>query len=128
MMGEMLPCKYCRESYQKYFSVLPIEDYYDTREGLTFWLYILHNLVNYKVQKEGCSFKDAVIKYENMRAGCKKIKTEIGEFGSCSVPNKSPSTPEIDAFVLRAYEKYQPKANNHIMSALKTCYEKNTRY
>ena len=44
-----LPCKYCRDSFKVYAKYLPIESFYDSREGLTYWLFKIHNLVNDKI-------------------------------------------------------------------------------
>ena len=43
-IGNMLPCKYCRESYQIYIKYIPVEMFLDSREGLCFWLYKIHEL------------------------------------------------------------------------------------
>jgi len=63
-----LPCKYCRDSYKIFFKYFDINQYLNDRMGLTFYTYILHNLVNMKLNKSKISFIDAVNKYEKIRA------------------------------------------------------------
>ena len=73
-VGEMLPCKYCRDSYKIYYKHVPIKHFIDSREGVTYWLYYIHNLVNDKVfKKNHTDFEDVVRKYEGFRAGCAKV-------------------------------------------------------
>ena len=48
----VLPCIYCRRSYKKYITELPV----DTKH-LTKWLYMIHNRVNEKLRKQGYNLK-----------------------------------------------------------------------
>ena len=52
----ILPCKYCRQSFETYMKYIPIEEFLDSREAVTYWLYRLHNLVNEKVFKKKIFF------------------------------------------------------------------------
>ena len=45
-LGHVLPCKYCRNSYNEYISELPVENFLNSRKDLTLWLYLIHNKVN----------------------------------------------------------------------------------
>ena len=47
-----LPCKYCRRSFKRFLKQLPIDDYLDSRESLTYWLYLIHDKVNQKLIKQ----------------------------------------------------------------------------
>ena len=72
-IGHVLPCKYCRESYQQYARDMPIDNFLDTRRGLCRWLYAIHNMVNEKldVPKGEIPTFEAVEKfYEKLRAKC----------------------------------------------------------
>ena len=69
-VGQMLPCKYCRDSYNIYIKYLKIDDFLDSREGVTYWLYRLHNLVNKKIYKDNINFLDIINEYESYRAKC----------------------------------------------------------
>jgi hypothetical protein len=73
-----LPCKYCRESYNIFFKYIDINNYLNDRMGITYWLYIIHNIVNYKLNKKTVDFIDVVNFYEKRRANqidknCKKL-------------------------------------------------------
>jgi hypothetical protein len=73
-----LPCKYCRESYSIFFKYININDYLDDRKGIIYWLYTIHNIVNYKLNKKKVNFIDVVSYYEKRRANqtntkCKKL-------------------------------------------------------
>ena len=123
MVGSMLPCKYCRNSYNVYIKHVPINKFVDSREGITYWLYYIHNLVNDKVFKnDSTDFEEVVKKYERFRAGCKKVKKNNDkkkEYGTCGVPK----TTELDdkyikKFVEKAEKKYKPlikKCVNNLM-------------
>ena len=72
-----LPCKYCRESFSIFFKYININSYLNDRMGITYWLFIIHNIVNYKLNKKKVDFIDVVDFYEKRRANqidkkCKK--------------------------------------------------------
>ena len=70
MVGSMLPCKYCRDSYNIYSKYVPRNKFIDSREGINYWLYYIHNLVNDKVfKKDTITFDQVVRTYEKFRAG-----------------------------------------------------------
>jgi len=89
-MANMLPCKYCRESYRRFLKKLPIDLFLDCRESLTVWIYLLHNLVNDKLRSQGYPIEDdppiqeVHRKYEGWRAKCGKIPGRKG--GTCRIP------------------------------------------
>jgi hypothetical protein len=64
-----LPCRYCRDSYRVFFRYINIRPFLDGRMGLTYWLYVIHNLVNLKLDKETVRFDKVVKRYEASRAG-----------------------------------------------------------
>ena len=47
-LGKVLPCKYCRESYDKFYEEEPLYKFLDSRKSLTKWFYNIHNKVNNK--------------------------------------------------------------------------------
>lgn len=69
IIGDILPCKYCRISYKKYINELPIHKHLSTRDELFIWLYNIHNKVNDKLRKqkhlkeEDPSLKEIFLKY-----------------------------------------------------------------
>tara|TARA_B100002019_G_C21077953_1_gene502308 strand:- start:143 stop:688 length:546 start_codon:yes stop_codon:yes gene_type:complete len=75
LVSDVLPCRYCRDSYKQYIKELPIEDHLDTRKKLAKWLYDIHNKVNDKLDvKEYPSFESVYDRYESYRAKCTKTK------------------------------------------------------
>lgn len=49
-VGHVLPCKFCRASFQQFTAELPIDA--SSRSALTHWLYTIHNLVNAKLRQQ----------------------------------------------------------------------------
>jgi len=79
LIGNVFPCKYCRDSYKLFIKDLPIENSLDSRENLTKWLYDVHNKVNEKLDVPACnipSFESITKRYEEYRAKCKKTPAE----------------------------------------------------
>ena len=75
MVGHILPCKYCRESYINFAREVPIDRFLNSRENLCKWLYIIHNKVNKKLGvSHDCvpHFTKIQQFYEQFRAKCKK--------------------------------------------------------
>lgn len=72
--ANILPCKYCRQSFLIYIKYIPIDLFLESRESLVFWLYKIHQLVNQKIFKPNANIRDVIIKYENMRAKCGTMK------------------------------------------------------
>ena len=96
-IGNILPCKYCRDSFKIYYKYLPIDHFLDSREGITYWLYTIHTLVNQKIYKENTPFYDIIKKYENYRAKCGTISKDGSldkKYKSCQ--NKYPNQINID--------------------------------
>jgi hypothetical protein len=86
-LGKVLPCKYCRESYQEFMNKLSPIDKLNTRKELTRWMYDLHNLVNDKLNvpmRERPSFEEVEKTYENYRARCAALhgKDSMEGFGT----------------------------------------------
>lgn len=66
------PCALCRKAYGEMIKYVNIDDYIDNRDGLCYWVFIIHNLVNRKLNKQLLTFDVVIHKYENMRARCGK--------------------------------------------------------
>lgn len=74
--GHVLPCRFCRESYLKFITEIPIEKYVDSRQKLFEWLFIIHNKVNEKMgDKQEASLPNIANKYERFRATCHDRKS-----------------------------------------------------
>ena len=70
-IGHVLPCKYCRASYNQYVKELPLTNaVLKDRSTLTRWLYNIHNKVNDKLGLKRCSFNKHAKQYESYRAQC----------------------------------------------------------
>jgi len=86
-LGDVLPCRHCRDSYKKFISngdTALTDDVLKNRESLTRWFYRVHNAVNDKLEmKYSVTYEDLVNRYESFRAKCEKPKsTDKG----CTVP------------------------------------------
>lgn len=75
-LGDVLPCRYCRESYQKFISsgdTALTDEALTNRETLTRWFWRVHEAVNSKLEVDyGITYEDMVEKYESFRAKCGK--------------------------------------------------------
>ena len=74
-VGNVLPCKYCRESYNNFIKQLPIDNHLNSRKDLVKWLYDIHNKVNDKLGVPKCNIptiSELNKQYEQYRAQCKK--------------------------------------------------------
>ena len=73
-VGDVLPCRYCRESYQMYIkqeSTLLCLPVMKNRQTLSKWLYDIHNKVNKKLGVTDVpSFNEVTEKYESFRSKC----------------------------------------------------------
>lgn len=81
-LGRVLPCRYCRDSYQEFFKELNLDGSLKDRKALCKWLYDMHNKVNHKLGVPECnipSFDEIVNTYEMYRAKCKKTSEEERE-------------------------------------------------
>lgn len=60
IVGQMLPCRYCRENFERHLRRYPIRA--DSRETLIVWLIDVHNLVNIHLNKPVLSREEAMEK------------------------------------------------------------------
>lgn len=52
VLQQVLPCKYCRESFKQFLTELPLKGHDGSRYQLTHWFYQMHNKVNNKLRKQ----------------------------------------------------------------------------
>jgi len=76
LVGNVLPCRYCRESYQEFIeqpgTVLSM-DTMKNRKNLVTWFYKIHNKVNKKLDvKTHPTLLEVWDKYESFRSKCHK--------------------------------------------------------
>jgi hypothetical protein len=83
LIGNVLPCKYCRDSYQEFINEPDTklnESVMKNRLTFTKWLYDIHNKINKKLDVTAVpTFEQVTEKYESFRSKCtrsvpKKIK------------------------------------------------------
>ena len=104
-LSKILPCKYCRQSYEIYIKYIPVNEFLDSRGGLCYWLYKIHELINEKIYKENISFTDVILKYEGYRAKCGKISATRNvnkKYKSCQKPTLTDDN-YINTFLKKAY-------------------------
>lgn len=119
---EMLPCKYCRQSYEVYIEYLPIEPFLETREGVTYWLYRLHDLINKKLFVDSPPFEEVVKKYEKIRAKCSKMVKDGDKekkYNSCQIKIKT-NDELIKEFSYNAIALYKNLADSMIEKLYKS--------
>ena len=95
--GYILPCVFCRKSYQEFIKSDPtkIDNYLENRESLTRWGYLMHELVNKKLGVTyGISYEDMVQQYEKARIKClpqfkECITNPIDKYEACLAIDKS---------------------------------------
>lgn len=103
----VLPCIYCRESFTKFITELPLSDaYLKGRFELCYWLYLMKDKVNKKlIAQESELVKYKILKYENC------LDTETCNRKIKNVERKYMKTIPTPPFkqVLERYEKYRGK-------------------
>ena len=76
LVGDVLPCRYCRESYQKFIKghgTCLDDSVMRSRKTLTNWLYRIHNKVNKKLGYTNTpGIKEVTDRYESYRSKCTK--------------------------------------------------------
>ena len=117
-LGDVLPCKYCRDSYKEFIKKEPTMlnlDTMESRETLTRWGMALHDAVNNKLGVDyGVTYEELCYKFESYRAKC--TKKENG----CKMPldDKAESykkadiyrAPLLDKKTCLAFEQYAVNA------------------
>jgi len=84
-IGNVLPCRYCRESYQQFIkegSTKLTKTVMKNRQTLSKWLYDIHNKVNKKLEVKSenvPSFEEVTQKYESFRSRCSNKSPDIIE-------------------------------------------------
>ena len=130
-LGDMLPCKYCRNSYKIYTKHMPIDNFLDSREGVTYWLYRMHNLVNQKVFKDQPEFRDVVRTYEGMRAKCGIVNRDNDinkKYKSCQRIKGELNEDYINEYTNYALSNYKELADNYEIDLMKSDENPNIDY
>lgn len=118
-LGYVMPCVFCRESYNKFIKESPIDKFLVGRIQLCYWLYKLKDKVNKKLIKQ----ENECLKYENEKL-IKKLKDKkinktqykcLFDKLKNDILYTESSPPFID--VLNNYEQYRASCNKKT----KTC-------
>jgi len=65
LVGEILPCNLCRDSYKLFLKKIPLnKKVMSSRKNLTFWVFKIHNLVNKKLGCKVLSYSELMKKYK----------------------------------------------------------------
>lgn len=81
-IGHVLPCKYCRNSYNQFITELPMtREVLSGRKALEQWLWKIHDMVNAKLGTKSESQGAVTSRYESYRAKCRK-----GAQTGCTIP------------------------------------------
>jgi hypothetical protein len=76
VIGDVLPCFYCRQSYKEFIEVGITKldkTIFESRDNLTKWVYYMHEAVNKKLGVDyGISYEDVSNRYNSYRAECVK--------------------------------------------------------
>tara|TARA_B100001094_G_C18039343_1_gene724202 strand:+ start:268 stop:852 length:585 start_codon:yes stop_codon:yes gene_type:complete len=84
-IGDVLPCRYCRENFTKNIKKVPLTmETMKSRDSLSRWVYELHEEINKMLGKDsGLTFDDVRNRYEMFRSRCltpleeKKLKKQL---------------------------------------------------
>ena len=82
LVGRVLPCRYCRDSYLEYLSEEPPAT--TSKSTLTKWLWNMHNKVNHKLGAtyHGAGYDDVYNEYESFKAECQDPASR-----GCTIPD-----------------------------------------
>ena len=93
-IGHILPCNYCRDSYNKFIlegNTKLDDNVFESRDKLTKWLYYVHEAVNKKLGVDyGVSYDDVVKKYEYFKTSCNLPQLSYNSKPlSCEIPSNN---------------------------------------
>ena len=127
LTGNVLPCRYCRESYQLFITQKGTKLTLQTmknRKSVVTWLYRIHNKVNKKLGvKDHPTLKEVWDKYESFRSVCHKTKQK--NVKGCTVPLNGIRKKCVINFIdepLPLKEKNKNKIKNKNKVKLKIMY------
>jgi len=117
-IGKVLPCKFCRESYEQFITeekdTIINDSVFDSRENLMLWVYKLHERVNLKLgMTYGVTFEEVKNRLESFRAKCMKgkktcampLNLKANSFGKALHKN----APIIDIKFYKSFKSYALK-------------------
>ena len=107
MIGYVLPCKSCRDSYINFIKngdTKITSDVLKDRESLARWLYNVHQAVNKKIGiNYNVKYEDIIKTYESYRAKCSKLD------GKCLPANKENEDINKPYDIVKYFNEYNKK-------------------
>ena len=71
-LGNVIPCPICKEHFQQNIINMPIK--HNSRNELTYWLFLFHNDVNKNLGKQEMNFDKFIVKYKELYSKKKNPK------------------------------------------------------
>lgn len=119
VVGYMLPCGSCRESFLDFMANGPnkiTDEIFESRDTLTLWLYNVHNDVNHKLGVTyAITYEEVKQKYESFRVKCDPnqpgciMNIEQRKISYCNEYEKD--YPIVPYNVIKCFEVYALKRN-----------------
>lgn len=114
-----LPCSFCRSYYTQIYKYIIIDSYLESRAGLTFWLFVVHNIVNRKLNRDLANYEDVLLEYENCRARCGSMD-QIKKYTKCKSMQKPLTSEDVADTALNTYYKFKDLAKSQIEKLYKS--------
>jgi len=125
-IGYILPCKYCRDSFNKYIKTLPIVDYLNNRENLIEWLYKIHNKVNKKLRSQGlCNHKNP--DFDNIKYIYQPIINKIKKLCNSNSNSNSNSKQTIINYICNLGKEFLGSIVFNYQSYYTNCHSGNEK-
>ena len=86
---------------------------------MKFWLFIIHNLVNRKLNRDLANYEDIVLEYENFRARCGSMN-DIKKYTNCKNNIKPLVSNDIKSNITLTYSKYKEISKKQIINLYKS--------
>ncbi len=80
-LGNVLPCSECNNHYNIIFNYIDITIFLNDRYSLIWWLYVIHNLINKKLNKQLYKFENLIKRYHifNQNNNCSSCSNTIDD-------------------------------------------------
>lgn len=122
LLGELLPCKYCCDSYKLLIDTPPTKLDYNilaNRETFSQWLYNIHEAINKKLNKNSnLSYEDIKNYYESYRLSCSRCHKIPVKLAKKFIPYAKSKGLESDYYNnLKSDPEKTCKIFNHMQTA-----------
>jgi len=114
-LPDFLPCPSCASSFKIYFEYIPITAYLNDIHGITFWLYIIHFIVNSKLKKKNTDFLQVIQMYLPNKTSCSNPSNQLVILSDkCTKPPTSLPKNKFIEFQNISQEKYLERTKQYI--------------